>query len=290
MSNTNNRQDSAIPVSINFSVPPSVSGNAKVPFVPAAPGQESPASLNTVNTAGLAYEVNTDKENKGAQDAWTLDTVYKILPEFTQKYVQDIKGKRFVKYPGLLILCKIKGMKSLTVKVAQFPSADNGGTAICEAVLIGWDKSPDKQLIEVTYTEIGDANTANCTAMVSAHYIRIAATRAKGRAMRDYLGIDAVMDEEMIDMDSYPGANSTVYEVDASAPAVTPDMPVTQDQINEINSIITQLNWTHETLNRFIAYVFSENKAPGTLSYGDAQVLTAKLKEQQSAAAQPGQG
>ncbi|MNP53254.1 hypothetical protein D3C76_1477150 [compost metagenome] len=45
--------------------------------------------------------------------------------------------------------------------------------------------------------EEADANVQNCNKMVGAHAPRMALTRAKGRLLRDYLGIDMVTKEEI---------------------------------------------------------------------------------------------
>lgn len=125
--------------------------------------------------------------------AYSQDT---LKPEFKAKFVKNLQGKEFMTYNGLIALGKDKGIKSMTSKILQYPSDNNNNTIIIEASLVGYEEVNGK-LEEVTYTGIGDANTGNCNKQVGQHFIRMADTRAKGRALRDFLGIDMVMSEEL---------------------------------------------------------------------------------------------
>lgn len=93
-------------------------------------------------------------------------------------------------YAGLLDLAHRSGLLDILTEVVQCPSVANGWTAImaCRAV---FERG--------TFTGIGDANPENTSALVAPHYIRIAETRAKGRALRDALNIDMVTREELGD-------------------------------------------------------------------------------------------
>ena len=255
--------------------------NLATPPMPPLSVQQSAAPVPAVQN-----EQPKSSSQKPVQDAQTLDVVYKLNPLFKDKYVEKIKGKDFVKYAGLIVLAKAKGMKSLTVKVLQFPHADNSNTAICEATLTGWDKGPDKSVIEVTYVDIGDANATNCSSVVKAHYPRVASTRAKGRVLRDYLGIDAVMEEEILDLDTTPGSASALTpvnksQVQAGAQPVTvqPDASVTQQQIEEVNSLVHGLGWTNEIFNGYLAQLFP-TLGNNVMSGMQANYLIQQLKAQ----------
>lgn len=119
-----------------------------------------------------------------------------LKPEFKSKFVKNLQGKEFMTYNGLIALAKEKGIKSMTSRILQFPSAENNNTVIIEAVVVGYEEVNGTST-EVTYTGIGDANVGNCNKQVGQHFIRMADTRAKGRALRDFLGIDMVMSEEL---------------------------------------------------------------------------------------------
>lgn len=135
-----------------------------------------------------------------------------LKPEFKHKFVKNLQGKEFVLYNGLISLGKEKGIKSLTSRILQYPSAENNNTIIVESTLVGFEEI-NGEMQEVTYTGIGDANTGNCNKMVGQHFIRMADTRAKGRALRDYLGIDMVMSEEL-GGDAYQPAKITKAQTD----------------------------------------------------------------------------
>jgi len=224
------------------------------------------------------------KASEPVQEARTLDMIYKIDPMFKTKYVQDIKGKEFVKYAGLLILAKAKGIKSLTTKIVQFPGKDNNYTAIVEAMLVGWDKDLHGNIVEVSYSDIGDANELSCNKGVALHYVRVAATRAKGRCIRDFVGIDAVMDEELIDFDTSPGASSVIKQTDKiPMPPMSvgqPDSSPDQQQISTVNTLITQLGWTGETFQAFIDKLFPQLGNQSNMNSLQANFLIEQMKLQ----------
>ena len=114
-------------------------------------------------------------------------------PSIGAQYIKLIKGKRFVLYAGLLDLAHQSGLVQLLFNMLQSPNDNNGWTCIMHARTV-WD---DGRVFE----EIGDATPQNTTRMVADHYIRVAATRAKARALRDALCIDMVASVEVGDDD-----------------------------------------------------------------------------------------
>jgi hypothetical protein len=107
------------------------------------------------------------------------------------RFIQNIQGKEFVLYAGLLDLAHQKGLQKLEVKLLQIPNEENHQVAICIA-------KATSQNGEV-YTDVGDANPSNVTKKIAPHIIRMASTRAKGRALRDYCNIGLVCVEELDD-------------------------------------------------------------------------------------------
>ncbi len=81
--------------------------------------------------------------------------------------------------------------------VIQFPNGDNGSEAICKAIVCssGGDE----------YIEFGDANPGNVAPMIACHILRMAATRAKARALRDFTNIGMTCLEELGDLGALPG-------------------------------------------------------------------------------------
>lgn len=116
------------------------------------------------------------------------------LSQIDPKYMVPTKGgKMHPTYPGVLEAAYRNGLIGLEAKVEQFPSEANGWTAVCSAIatFLGEDGR------ERVYAEVGDADPHNCTPLIVPHKIRMAATRAKGRALRDALGIGVALKEEI---------------------------------------------------------------------------------------------
>ena len=97
-------------------------------------------------------------------------------------------GKEHPTYAGVLEEAHSKGLKGISVKVIQFPTDDNHFMCICEATVT---------MEAGIYTEIGDASPGNVNTMIKPHLIRMAATRAKGRALRDAVNIGQALREEI---------------------------------------------------------------------------------------------
>jgi len=130
----------------------------------------------------------------------------KMVPErngqeicLNPRFIKNLKGKDFVLYSGLLDLGHQIGIQSMYVNPIQYPTKDNGNEAICTATL----RSTDGRI----FTEIGDANPKNVNAQVSAHVLRMAATRAKARVLRDFTNIGMTCLEELTDIDSIIGSD-----------------------------------------------------------------------------------
>ena len=105
----------------------------------------------------------------------------KHVPKLDDRFMTNIKGKDFVLYAGVLDLATQKRLLKLEVELLQYPSKENGNEAICHAAA----ESATGQV----FSDIGDANPANCHSMIAKHLIRMASTRAKGRALRDMCNI-----------------------------------------------------------------------------------------------------
>ena len=119
----------------------------------------------------------------------------RIRPEF----VIERQGKKAVLYAGLLHLAHEEGLQGITVTVVQCPSDLNGNRAVCLATV---------QMRDATFTDVGDADATNVTPFVIPHILRMAATRAKARALRDALDIGFVAAEELLDVEALGGNQS----------------------------------------------------------------------------------
>jgi hypothetical protein len=122
----------------------------------------------------------------------------KLNEEFKKKFTNNIKGKDAIKLEGLTAVAHEKGMWKFETEIIQFPSDQNGWTAICKTTIGGYDWDPiEEKIAKVVYSDIGDANVTNCGKMVAASYIRMASTRSQARALRKYTNIDMVCSSEL---------------------------------------------------------------------------------------------
>lgn len=116
----------------------------------------------------------------------------KNRPNLDPKFVVKIEGKEFVTYQGLLdVAHQHCGLTRIETEILQYPSAENGNAAVVRAVAEGQDGE--------FYADIGDANPANCTQKTRFHIIRMASTRAKARALRDFTNVGMTAIEELCD-------------------------------------------------------------------------------------------
>ena len=118
-------------------------------------------------------------------------------PKLEERFIINLKGRDFVVYAGLLDLAHQKGLQGITVEAVQFPTKENGLEAIAKATV-------ESKTGEV-FVELGDANPKNTNQMVVNHILRMAATRAKARALRDFTNIGMTCLEELGDMDEVIG-------------------------------------------------------------------------------------
>jgi len=110
-----------------------------------------------------------------------------------ERFIKNIQGRDFVVYAGLLDLAHQSGLRSMRVEAVQFPTSENGLEAICKATV-------ETETGEL-FTEVGDANPKNVNPMIAKHILRMAATRAKARALRDFTNIGMTCLEELDELD-----------------------------------------------------------------------------------------
>lgn len=98
----------------------------------------------------------------------------------------NIKGKNFMTYEGLLHKAHGKGEFSMEI-TGSYVSEDMT-KAWCKVRLTAGDQ---------IFDGFGSSTPDNTGAMTMTHPVEMAHTRAKGRALRDYLDIGEVMAEEL---------------------------------------------------------------------------------------------
>jgi hypothetical protein len=151
-----------------------------------------------------------------------VDIVQNQVPRLDERFIIKIKAKEFVLYTGLLDLAHQKGMRKMIVEAIQFPTKDNKMEAICKAIV----ESKDGDV----FTEVADANPLNVNRMVAEHILRVAATRAKARALRDFTNIGMTCLEELGDLDDQSEDDPGKSKARARRENTTNQAPPKQEQ------------------------------------------------------------
>jgi hypothetical protein len=121
--------------------------------------------------------------------------------QLNPKWIINLKGKDFPLYAGVLDLAHQLGLQSIETQLIQIPGETNDYTAIAKATVRMKDGS--------VFEEFGDANPRNVTPMIAPAIIRMALTRAKGRALRDAVNIGQTILEELPDLDDADAHEAT---------------------------------------------------------------------------------
>lgn len=175
--------------------------------------------------------------------------------DFRDKYISTIEGKDYIAYSGLLRLAHDR-IRSIKVELLQPPLPSNGGVTIVHATI----EDTDGRIWE----DIGDASDDTCESSVALHKIRLASTRAKGRALRDMLGIDMVMKEEVFP-DKKPAVN----------PAAISDggERITAEQGQRITQIMQANNISHQEARELLTRKFGKETLKDlTVAEADAYI------------------
>ena len=146
------------------------------------------------------------------------------------KYIVKISGKEHVTYDGLLDEAHKKGLVSMQVDVVQQPREENGWTTICHATASFTSGA--------LFAEIGDANPKNCNSKIAAHSIRMAATRAKARALRDALNVKGAALEELGGEEFHPVAEPVKPKM--QAPKASTESVVSQAQLKRLYAMVSE--------------------------------------------------
>ena len=183
----------------------------------------------------------------------------KLSDEFKQKFSVNIKGKDAIKLEGLTAFAHVKGMKSMITDIIQFPNDQNGWTAICRTTVVGYDYSPElDKVVEVTYSDIGDANVNNCGKMVAASYIRMASTRSQARTLRKYTNIDMVCTSELSEALEEP-----------------PEELISSEQLQEVKELLKVKGLNQVSFGQLMFQLFQhQNYTSLTVSQGNTLIAT----------------
>jgi len=157
------------------------------------PGDEQPdpvAELTPDRPVTPASQPRNDPAPRAAEVESNDDVVREL--QIPKKYLQKISSGTHVKYPGLLWAARKRwGSDGFDIREAWTHNDEN--LSLAEATLTIYDEGAVVQL----WKGIGDATPSNVSQGVRSSFRRMAATRAKGRALRDALGIEDATAEEI---------------------------------------------------------------------------------------------
>jgi hypothetical protein len=125
------------------------------------------------------------------------------------QFIIRLKGKDYPQYAGVLDAATKAGLKSLSTTVLQIPSPENGHLAVVEARAEFDDGR--------WFVDVGDCSPASTSPQLASAAIRLASTRAKGRALRDAINVGMTMYEELPDDD-----DAKAPEADPASSAARP--------------------------------------------------------------------
>lgn len=159
-----------------------------------------------------------------------------------KKHIIELKGKEFITYAGLL---------------DEF-FKQNGKEIITEEVITSNEAFPKFKATvkgeKGIFTGFGDANDTNVNSMIKLHKYRMAETRAKARALRDYCNIGMCSLEEL-------GGE----EIEDKKPYQPKELQSKVKTINEVMKTLTFVQYrklSEEQKNKVKDYIMKETEQP----------------------------
>lgn len=107
----------------------------------------------------------------------------------SREFIVHLKGKDYPIFAGVLDAATTAGLRSLTTRVIQIPSAENGHLA----VVMARAEFEDGRVFE----DVGDCSPQSTSPQLASAALRLASTRAKGRVLRDSINVGQTMFEEL---------------------------------------------------------------------------------------------
>ena len=185
----------------------------------------------------------------------------KNTPRLKERFIQNIKGKDFVQYAGVLDLAQQKGLIRLEVELIRYPSADNNYEAICRATAEGKNGE--------LFIDVGDSSKNNTSEQIAKHLIRMASTRAKGRALRDMCNIGIACLEELESVDDVIG--STAPQKTIKKPTIMKPKPSATTNKPEENKVPAKTENAPEPVKKVEPKVSRPNQETDTPAMSEAQ-------------------
>lgn len=125
----------------------------------------------------------------------------------SSRAIISLQGREYVTFRGLLYVAHQAGLESIDVELVSWDPEERA--AVVKATVKGERGS---------FADYGDANPSNVNRMIASACLRMASTRAQGRALRSYLGVGITSVEEL------PGGPVASPEPAEEAPAPAPDL------------------------------------------------------------------
>ena len=123
-----------------------------------------------------------------------------MKPNINPDHVINLQGQDYCTYRGVLDCAHALGLEGIRTRILQVPGPDNDYVAIVEAKV----RLKDGRV----FADVADASPKNVHARLSSALIRMASTRAKGRALRDAVNIGEALVEELGDLDAEQTAHA----------------------------------------------------------------------------------
>jgi hypothetical protein len=202
------------------------------------------------------------------------------MANINEKFIVNLKGKDFVTYEGLLDLAHQGELQEIKTELIQLPAKENGNQCIVKAVVIG----PNKH-----FEGYGDADPTNVNSMITRHIIRMAETRAKARALRDYTNVGMTAVEELGDVEedkpSNRSSNSKKTDkmqaskpVDKEKQAIVDNSLATDKQLNFIYKLAKDRNYSSEEMKNYIKSAYQKDSSKA-LTKKEASEMIEMLNE-----------
>ena len=99
-----------------------------------------------------------------------------------EDYVISRRGAHYVLYEGLLAEAHRQGLRGIVTRLIQAPAAENGGLAVCAAVV---------ETSRGRFSGLGEARVTEGARPDRRGPVGLAESRAKARALRDAVGAAA---------------------------------------------------------------------------------------------------
>lgn len=162
-------------------------------------------------------------------------------------YFMNLQGRDYITFEGLMALAHDEGIQGTKTEILKFPDKP-GDMTIIRAIVT--DKNGKE------WSGIGDADANNTNKNVAKHAVRMAETRAVGRALRMMLGTGTMYEE----MELFQ-----VQKIDGY-------------QLNKLAKLMKDLDLERPYLQELCDKRYSKNSA-GDLTYDDAADLIEFLQK-----------